>query len=370
MLLSSIILSQILIILLIIFFLVLILVYLKQQFKFKNYKSNCIIEKLTEYKDQNKNKNKDKNKDITKYKTNHKINIHFCSQDQACTIFKTYHLSYFSKMKPLEMTSRNCNFNYIDNDDKIKKLTQFYCQQCLSFTEQEKENLFSVINYLNQLLVNPSLDLNIKTQFHQWNFIKVSYQLEGGLPHTIDKYIVISDLFLDDINQFIQKKDYYHLNKDLGTTLLHEYIHVLQRQQPDIFDILYLQYWNFGYGSKNYIDPYVGDQQRLNPDGLDKNWYFKINSYHHLYPYVKLKSTSLEKITKYGLLVSNQKVIKNRLLKNYQPYQQFFCHIFNNYDPNELSASLISEYLLNQYFHHDPQCPSIISLKKWMKVYF
>ena len=168
----------------------------------------------------------------------------------------------------------------------------------------------------------------------------------------------------DILNQIIARNR--HLNKegfqDYYTETFHGVILVLS-------PILYLQYWNFGYESKNYIDQYVGDHQRLNPDGLNKYWYFKISSNHHLYPYVKLKSTSLEKITKYGLLVSNQKVIKNDILKNYQSYQQFFCYISNNYDPNELSASLISEYLLNQYFHHKPQCPSIEVLKKWMKVY-
>ena len=88
--------------------------------------------------------------------------------------------------------------------------------------------------------------------------------------------------------------------------------------------------------------------------------------------YVKLNNNSLEDVSKFGLIINSQnfKVIETSLLKNYSKYLTYFGNIGNNYHPNELVATLLSEYImLSKYYGNSrvQKCSAIFQLKKWIE---
>lgn len=304
---------------------------------------------------------------IDRFTDRNRFNVYFFNKEESCYQFKNFHNTYFSSFKSIESIARNCirNENEFDKSMIKKKCQKFYCQNVFNFEKEDMKNIIYVLKILKK--ISPDY---FNKYFRNWKFIKVSNLIEGELPHTINDCIVLPQLFISQMNNYIKEKDKFHLIKYTGSTLLHEYIHIIQKQNPKIFNILYTNYWNMVYFKKDFAMQYIGKYQRLNPDGLDTNWVFKIKNDEYLLPYVMLKSNKLENIDRYGLLIKNNKVIKNEKLLKFTEYTNFFCNITNNYHPNELSASLISEYLLNEYFNHDIRCPGLRRLIQWMKIYF
>ena len=88
--------------------------------------------------------------------------------------------------------------------------------------------------------------------------------------------------------------------------------------------------------------------------------------------YVKLNDVHLENVTKYGLAIesSNLRVRKNKVLNHYSDYLNYFGGIGNNYHPNELIATLLSEYImLPEYFKNQKvqNCQAITEIKRWIR---
>lgn len=301
------------------------------------------------------------------------LSIHFLNSEEAQQIVRTNHPSYFQKMKPMELVARNVLKSEKDyQESNIVSITQdFYCSQILEYNDLEKRCIQKLVK--NTLQQNPYPQL--LKYFINWTFIKVSSSFEDGLPHTIDKYIVIPENFISEIVHIVQNNNMGEAIKIYGSTLSHEQIHVLQRQYPDIFNTLYTQFWTYKRVPEIKINPlidkHVGNYQRLNPDGLENNYIFKIKSHFYLVVYVKLNNYELENVTKYGLLINdiNWKVITNKKLTDFSSYLNYFGNIGNNYHPNELVATLLSENIMlpNHYNKHKAQnCMAVKKLRAWV----
>jgi hypothetical protein len=315
-------------------------------------------------------------------KNKYSLSFDFIDKDEACDKFITHHKEYFNRLQSHESVARNCINNILEYDSKTisYKCQTLYCNNTMNFTNVEKEQLQYVVK-LTEKALNKNIhkgilgikdNFNFKKYLGNWKFIKVSNSIENELPHTIDKYIVLSESFLGHLNDLIANDDKNILIKDIGATLLHEQIHILQRNNEKLFDTLYSNYWNF---KKLYNIPtfeYIKEKQRLNPDGMDLDWGFQIALDTYLIPIVLLKDNinSLDFFDKYGLVVKHDKIIKREKLNNFGNYVNYFCGISNNYHPNELSASLISEYLLNNYFNHNKECKSIKNMVHWINSKF
>lgn len=293
-------------------------------------------------------------------------NIIFLNKNLSCIYFKKYHTQYFSKFQPKESVARNCiqNENEFNSNTIIEKCKLFYCLNTLDFSNNEKKNIRYIISLIKK---------RIPTTFFNYikgiKFIKVSKNIESELPHTIHDSIVLPQLFLNQIKTYIKKKNIYELNKYIACTIVHEYIHILQRFNYKLFKILYSQFWPFIKVRSNILNKYLNNSQRLNPDGIDQNWAFKLNSNELVLPYVNLKNKNLEFVDKFGLKLKIQNknyiILDNKKLNYYDEFINYFCGINNNYHPNELSASLISEYFFNDYYKHNLNCQAYIQLKKW-----
>ena len=81
-----------------------------------------------------------------------------------------------------------------------KNLVDFYLHNIITFTDRDKESIYFYINYIKKQYKKYSLITHSK-----WNFIKISYKLEGSMPFTLDNYIFLSDrlltkLYSDKVN--------------------------------------------------------------------------------------------------------------------------------------------------------------------------
>lgn len=117
---------------------------------------------------------------------------------------------FFSRMSPLDLKVRNVTH--------IEHYKMNYYNNIQNFTDKEKkylENLVSIVEKHTHPYKNIS---KIK-----WKFCKVSSNIENGFPHTIRDVIVLSENFLNSST---------FTDNDKGMTILHEKIHIFQRQNP------------------------------------------------------------------------------------------------------------------------------------------
>ena len=216
-------------------------------------------------------------------KFNHnKKNIEFLNKKKSCKIILKNHTHYFSLMKYKETKIRGCLKTHQDYDNRIDKCKKYYCVNTKNFSELEKKNLLLpiiIINNLYEKYYPKMLDL-------PWNLIKITDKIEGGMPHTISNCIVLPENFLLNLDNIINNNNKNKLIENICKTLIHEQIHVLQRNKYYIFKELYTKYWNFRLCNINLKNNYL-NKQRINPDGYD-NWCYKEKDY-DIYPFVSLK---------------------------------------------------------------------------------
>lgn len=289
------------------------------------------------------------------------INVKFYDKHESCRIFQKYHTKYFD------------NFN--ENEKRIKKCEsntchKKYCHETKNFTDTEKNDIIFTLNKVKNIMKKNKINqkINFNNIFNNWKFIKVSNNIEDGMPHTVGDIIVLSQMFLDRLNKNINNE--YELIKNQGTTFIHEYIHVMQKNNPNIFKKLYTDYWNFKFvviDTQNY-------NILSNPDGLNNDLCFKLSNDTCVIPLITLQKSAkrISDFDKKGVLLKSNKIIDVKYLDDivFQKYNDFFKNTDDNYHPNELSAGYISEILLNKYHNHNFNNEAIKKLITWMNKYF
>lgn len=291
--------------------------------------------------------------------------IIFYDKNKSCEIYDKYHKIYFDNFGLNESIIKKCN------SGDCKKI---YCDNIQNFTQKEKNNILFTIQKLKKIINSNKINqkINFSKTFNKWKFIKVSNIIEDGMPHTINDTIVLSQKFLDELDENIDNSK--KLIKEQGITLIHEYIHVIQKKYPEIFNKLYVDYWNFKFVNKNVLYTIDTNNKISNPDGLHNNMCFKLNDNSCVIPIITLKksATQISDFEKKGVLIKNNKIIKYAKLNDpiFHEYNGFFVDTYDNYHPNELSAGYISEILLNDYHNHDLDGDAIKKLIIWINKYF
>jgi hypothetical protein len=285
---------------------------------------------------------------------NYKNSI-FISKGLGCQIIKKFHTNYFLKMEKKESKIRGCY--------KLK-CPNYYCKNILSFSKMEKKSMLWLLS-----IVKKFIDKTIPSwKNYPWNFIKVSKKIEGGMPHTINLLIVIPESISSSISFLYKKKKFTELIEEYGLIFIHEYIHVIQKLNPNIFNNLYQNYWRYSYKKVN-IPPLLLEKQRINPDGLDTNWVFNKKDKSQIAHHVVLKKNTnqLDHIDIVTLNVKQDDTLNK--VKSDNEFKSFFCNNSQNYHPHENSASLISEYILfkNGYnINFNNNCKAIKQMEKWI----
>jgi hypothetical protein len=180
----------------------------------------------------------------------------------------------------LENTPKN-QYNYIskgelNKNNSLDDYRKYYLRQFKPWTISEIQKINTAIkelykecDYYNNIWNTP------------WKFIKFSDDLEGGMPFTFGETIMMPENLL--------KRD---LDNELLETLLHEKIHVLQKQNRD--------YWFQHIRQKlPWIQPLEplpnGFRERylFNPDGVELGWKYIINGKKYI-PYLKFQNREVK----------------------------------------------------------------------------
>ena len=284
--------------------------------------------------------------------------ILFLNKNEACAVLideKTE--KYISNFTLQEMKTRKCisnDYEYRDSEELINSCKRDYCDNVLNFKDNDKKRIQKIV----YKIVTKIKKVYPKIPIITFKFIKTTNKVETGLPHTREDCIVLPENIIK------------YSDTDLMETILHEYIHILQKKYPESFKYLYTQIWPFV--NVNKIEIPVNNKQRSNPDALKLTWAYKYDQ--------KLFLPKSELSEKYGyrLNMPNKVAIPLKQINNskYEAqtdetiqlddldgYNEKFCNITQNYHPNEISAVLITKIILDST-DNDKKCYRY--LKLWL----
>ena len=221
-----------------------------------------------------------------------------------------------------------------------KKLVDFYQQNILTFTNRDKESIYFYINYIKKKYKKYS-----SIALSDWNFVKISYKLEGNMPFTLDNYIFLSDRLLTNIyTDSINNKNLLN-NCEM---FIHEKIHIIQRNNQSIFNSLYTTYFKTIHCNNLIITNDWKNKIMSNPDGLYINWIYKWNKNYYL-PLLVIENNILEQYV--IKLIKNKDTYSTtrefKLLADFAPFR-YFPFNASYYHPNEICAYIVSKYIINK----------------------
>lgn len=186
---------------------------------------------------------------------------------------------YFNRMNQVDLIARD-----IGNVNSYKKL---YKDGLKQFSDNEKEKLSSITEQINEILKKQNTKSKLLYSI-PWKIAKIDFNIENGFPHTHGDIIIISNKFFE-LPQAVMVE-----------TLLHEKIHIYQRQYP-LYTFKLISLWdfyvidrlenykesrnnpdinNFVYSKKGDDKPFVQIYNSKHPNGINDSavYYYKIMS--------------------------------------------------------------------------------------------
>ena len=247
---------------------------------------------------------------------------------------------------------------FSNNDIKLrgfndfKECEKYYNKSIIPFSNNELRMIEYIKNDIKYLLGE-----NFKIIFNEINFLKGKNNLENGMPHTRDKYIVFSKRLIEVLySKYLQNMNF--ILKDIKHIKLisHEQFHIFQRFNFKKIDILYTKYWNLIRYSKNLPNKILS-VNRTNPDALPNIHYlFPVHNYYilPLCIYNDSARTISDCRLVYLELNKNKEFLNIDNYKNLSELEEFSEYFGeqgrNNYHPNELSASMFENIVINTVF--------------------
>lgn len=295
------------------------------------------------------------------------ITIDFISKKDACLIFqKSREIStYISSFRINEKSIKKC-------DNGISSCIQKYCSNFQDFTTTQKSHIYSLLMRIIPKLkaIYPNFD------YDNWYIIQSNSKIEGNMPFTIMKYIILPETYINKSMDLATNESIESSIKYLGDILIHEKMHIFQRQNQQLFNQFYKDYWNFSYISNINIPDNIDSKIRSNPDGLDINWVYTNPKNKKKYLVLSLlnntKHLSSVDIIHYPIFKSNNQYYLKNSLKQNRDYDKFFCNLSFAYHPNEISAYLFSEIMLASWYltKIDYKCKAMLCYLTWLKKHF
>ena len=243
--------------------------------------------------------------------------------------------SYFNFFKELDAKARKIGFTFQDFQNK-------YSSSVLDFTENEKQGLQSFFKDIIEVIPEKH---RTKLLLPEMKLAKVT-GIENTYPHTHE------DIIIFDKNYYTNFDNYQTLKSSkllpFAKTLIHEIVHIKQRQSPSAFDELYRK-WGFQSVSIQYlkdnIPKSIYNRIRVNPDELPyyRFWVWK-NKVMPLVIYSSLDVTEIDQVMYVGLDWNDK--TKKKYMSEWKEYIDYFGIEHNNYHPIEILAEYQSMYFM------------------------
>ena len=255
------------------------------------------------------------------------------------------------------------NNNYLtffsNNDLKLRGFKNFdeaknyYHNSIILFSKNE-------ININNKIIMKfkKMLGKNFRIIFKDINFIRVKNNIENGMPHTRDIYIVFSKNYFESLySKFNNNEKFLKSNREIVKLIAHEQFHIFQRYNLDKIHLFYTKYWNLVKYPKKLPNKILAIN-RTNPDALPSlNYLIPINDYYILPLCIYNDSAKTISDCKLVYLELNENMefldVNNyKNLTELKEYSNYFGNQGrNNYHPNELSASIFEDIVVNTIFN-------------------
>jgi len=180
---------------------------------------------------------------------------------------------YFSRLQAMEMAAKTgaplTAKTLAGQRDETRRR---YRESVREFTGAERETIRWYLAAIQPKLAEayPALAAT------PWRFIKVTENIEGGLPHTRGGSIVLSQGTLDGMRRMQTEEPAAKALFSAGELLVHELIHVHQRIQPDRYAALYRKDWGFVKARSIKVTAWMRAHQLMNPDGTDVTWIYPL----------------------------------------------------------------------------------------------
>lgn len=181
---------------------------------------------------------------------------------------------YFSRLQPMEMAAKTGRpLTAKSLPAQRAETRRRYQKGVLDFSETEK----SAIRWYTASL-QPKLERAYPVLARTpWRFIKVADNIEGGLPHTRENYIILSQGSVEWLlgmkaNEAEAKAVFVASN-----ILVHELVHVHQRRRPKRYAALYRK-WGFVKADHIQATDWMRSHQLMNPDGTDVSWVYPVRN--------------------------------------------------------------------------------------------
>ena len=286
-----------------------------------------------------------------------KNGIKFYSRSESCKLLKKS--DYFNNFNKYDLKTRN-----LENKSK-KDILSYYCNNIYNFNYLERKAIYWILDLIKN-------KRNDNFMSREWNFIKFK-DIEFNFPHTHLNAIFLPKSMIDNIVYYYQKRSSLLEMKNTVNTLIHEKVHVLQRDNKKIFDELFKE-WNFSQGEINGINKDI-IFVRNNPDSSKSKYIFSYNGKHIWFDAffvdeaynisdVQYRGYFLKKLEDQTYKITEQV----NEIKYINEFNEFFGNINNNYyHPNEISAELITMYYIDQLgLQSGHQSKAYDVLKKWI----
>ena len=309
-------------------------------------------------------KNREKFKSILSYKDNYK----YLTIQEASEVLRN--VDELNDYNDLDYKLRKIN------KDKYDNTCDFYIEKLEQFSKHDKV----IIDWVMKILDKNTPD-NLKFIYEDITFAKYSSGVENNFPHTHKNTIFFSDKYLNSFIFYFNKNLEEEMIESFGVVIIHECVHLWQRKNPELFDKLYVYYWNFVKVDKIHNN-YLLKKNRFNPDGVKQIWVLnnKNNDKHialmSLYKTNSKNIGDVENVAVYldrhnitFIMPSEESLIKEQI-NECKVFNELFLNInSNNYHPNEISAELISIYYLQKMniSHYNFDNKGLKKLKSWFK---
>lgn len=337
-------------------------------------RSNIINYNLQKIKNQEKEAKNSINKDAKVKKYNFKIN--FFNPKNTFQLFENN--QYIDKMNTINLKARQFNSK--------AELTLKYMQSILPISKKERKKTYQLVENMlarfEESEINSVIPNFLKETLQISNIAKSSSWLEGGMPHTHDKTIILPESWFSDVSSYFKGTN----NKMVfnGSTLMHELVHIHQRINPDLYNNIYREW---GFIKVDFMDnmSHILELNRNNPDGMQDNWIWVDRSqrdqlkYYWIGALFKESHPAINQVNYYAYQMNKiENTYENDIkivrlsenppipLSEFNSFNNYFGITNNHYHPNEIAAQYIEELygeVLTNNIHIDYPAYSVFKLK-------
>ena len=238
-------------------------------------------------------------------------------------VFKSEEFNEYSKKIPPYMYKYKVKNYHLFNN---MNLSDIYTSHIIELTEYEKNKINNAIGICEQYINN----YNIKCI---WNIIQISNNIEQSMPFTMTNCIILPQQFVSSLCKQITKK--------ILITLVHEQIHIHQKNNPNIYNELYIEMgW---YPLDGHLSIY---NIFTNPD-INNFWYLPFirnNKEYYGLPLLVLNNGTLN-LEFY--IIENDGTLK--ISDYFEDYIIDKCNFYSNcYHPEEICAESLARYIIDK----------------------